>query len=234
MIGGRSTSKEFMDDMSIADDRIDAALRELSVISRFLGGDRVSVSGIARMTETAPNGHPLRILDCGAGGSDLVHALKALARPVHVTALDLNFRACHYSGKRLSPLSVVNGSAFQLPFRDRSFDIVHAALFCHHFNEAELHLILTEWSRVARVGIVINDLQRSVLALLGISLLTKFFSHSAMVRHDAPLSVRRGFLRKELSDVACGFGEVTITHHWAFRWLVSIAFTGERRGGIRV
>jgi len=234
MIGGRSTSREIMDDMSITDERIDAALQELSVISRFLGGDRVSVSGIARMTETAPNGHPLRILDCGSGGSDLVHALKSLACPVHVTALDLNFRACHYSGKRLSPLSVVNGSAFRLPFRDRSFDIVHAALFCHHFDEAELRMILTEWSRVARIGIVINDLQRSVLALVGISLLTKFFSHSAMVRHDGPLSVRRGFLKKELSDIASGFGELTITHHWAFRWLVSIAFTGERRGGIRI
>jgi len=234
MLGGRSTSREFIDDMSITDERIDAALQELSVIGRFLGGDRVSVSGIARMAQTAPNGCPLRILDCGAGGSDLVHALKALAHPVHVTALDLNFRACYCSGKRLSPLSVINGSAFRLPFRDGSFDIVHAALFCHHFNEAELQMILTEWSRVARLGIVINDLRRSVWAFVGITLLTSLFSRSEMVRHDGPISVRRGFLKTELSDSFSGFGTVTITRHWAFRWLVSIVFPEERLGGIRI
>jgi ubiquinone/menaquinone biosynthesis C-methylase UbiE len=234
MLGARSTYREIMDDMSITDDRIDAALEELTVINRLLGGDRVSISGIARITGSAPTNRPLRILDCGAGGSDLVHALKALACPVQVTALDLNFRACHYSGKRLSPLNVVNGSAFRLPFRERSFDIVHAALFCHHFNEAELRLILTEWSRVARIGIVINDLRRSVLALLGITLLTRLFSRSAMVRHDGPLSVRRGFLKKELSNIASGFGEVIITRHWAFRWLISIALTEGRLGGIRI
>jgi len=232
MLGVRSTSREIMDDMSITDDRIDAALDELTVINRFLGGDRVSISGIARITGSASTDRPLRILDCGAGGSDLVHALKALACPVHITALDLNFRACRYSGKRLSPLSVVNGSAFRLPFRDRTFDIVHAALFCHHFTDPELGELLTEWSRVARIGIVINDLHRSIWALLGITLLTRLFSHSVMVRHDGPLSVRRGFLKKELSDIASGFGTVTITHHWAFRWLVSIALTEERLGRI--
>jgi ubiquinone/menaquinone biosynthesis C-methylase UbiE len=234
MLGARSTSKEIIDDMSITDERIDAALEELTVINRLLGGDRVSISGIARITDSAPTGRPLHILDCGAGGSDLVHALRALDRPFRVTALDLNFRACQYSRTRISPLSVVNGSAVRLPFRDRSFDIVHAALFCHHFNAIELNEMVAEWSRVARVGIVINDLRRSVWAFIGITLLTSLFSHSAIVRHDGPLSVRRGFVKKELSDIASRHGSVTITRHWAFRWLVSIAFPEDHHGGIQI
>lgn len=234
MLGARSTSREIMDDMSINDERIDAALEELTVINRLLGGDSVSISGIARLTGSATNDRPLRILDCGAGGSDLVHALKALARPVHVTALDLNFRACQYSWTHTPSLSVVNASTFRLPFRDRSFDIVHAALFCHHFTEAELDELLAEWARVARVGIVVNDLQRSVWAFLGITLLTSLFSRSAMVRHDGPISVRRGFLKKELSDITSHHRTVTITRHWAFRWLVSIEFPEERHGGRQI
>ncbi len=234
MLGARSTSREFIDDMSITDERIDAALEELTVINRVLGGDRVSISGIARITGSTPTNIPLHILDCGAGGSDLVHALRALDRPFQVIALDLNYRTCQYSRTRVLPLSVVNGSAFQLPFRDRSFDIVHAALFCHHFSAAELNGMLAEWSRVARVGIVINDLRRSIWAYLGITLLTFLFSRSAMVRHDGPISVRRGFLKKELSDIASRHGTVTITRHWAFRWLVSIAFLKHRYGGIQI
>lgn len=223
-----------MDDMSINDERIDAALAELSVINRLLGGDRVSTSGIRRTTETIPIDRPLEILDCGAGGSDLVHALREFGRPFHVTALDLNFRACQYSRTRLSPPSVVNGSALRLPFCDRSFDIVHAALFCHHFAGPELDGLLAEWSRVARVGIVINDLRRSVWAFLGITLLSSLFSRSSMVRHDGPVSVRRGFLKKELSAIASRHGTVTITRHWAFRWLVTIKFPEDHLAEIQI
>jgi ubiquinone/menaquinone biosynthesis C-methylase UbiE len=220
MLGARSTSLEMIDDMSITDERIDDALQELKVINRFLGGDHVSRIGIARLTRTLPKNRPLRMLDCGAGGSNLAGVLRLVDRTVEVTALDLNLRACHYSALHVPLMSVVNGSAFRLPFRDRSFDVVHASLFCHHFNASELRVLLAEWSRVARLGIVINDLQRSAIAFLAITILTRLFSYSTMVRNDAPISVRRGFLQKELSEITSGYSRVSITRHWAFRWLV--------------
>lgn len=222
MLGPRSTSLEMIDDMSITDERIDDALKELKVINRFLGGDNASRVGVARLIRTLPKNLPLRMLDCGAGGSDLSSVLQSFGREVKVTALDLNLRACHHSALRAPPLSVVNGSALRLPFRDRSFDIVHASLFCHHFNSNDLRVLLAEWSRVARIGIVINDLQRSAIAFLAITILTQIFSRSEMVRHDAPVSVRRGFSKKELSEITSGYGRVSISRHWAFRWLVSI------------
>lgn len=222
MLGARSTSLEMIDDVSIADERIDHALKELKVINRFLGGDYVSRLGIAQLTRTLPKNLPLRILDCGAGGSDFAGVVRSIDRTVDVTALDLNSRACHYSALHRPSLNVVNGSAFRLPFRDRSFDIVHASLFCHHFRADELRVLLSEWSRVACVGIVINDLRRSAVAFLAITLSTQLFSRSIMVRHDAPVSVQRGFLKRELSEITSGYGRVSITRHWAFRWLVSI------------
>jgi ubiquinone/menaquinone biosynthesis C-methylase UbiE len=222
MLGPRSSSLEMIDDMSIADERIDDALRELNVINHFLGGDQVSRIGIARMRRKLPKNAPLHILDCGAGGSNLANIVRLVDRPVKVTALDLNLRACRYSALNVPSLNVVNGSAFRLPFRDRSFDVVHASLFCHHFNASELRVLLAEWSRVARFGIIINDLQRSAIAFHAIAMLTRLLSHSAMVRNDAPISVRRGFLKKELTEIIEEFGQVSITWHWAFRWLVSI------------
>jgi ubiquinone/menaquinone biosynthesis C-methylase UbiE len=234
MLGLRSTSLEMIDDMSITDERIDDALRELKVINRFLGGDHVSRVGIARLTRTLPKDFPLRILDCGAGGSNIAGVLRSLDRAVDVTALDLNLRACQYSTLHFPSLNVVNGSAFRLPFRDRSFDIVHASLFCHHFSTKDLRLLLSEWSRVARIGIVINDLQRSTIAFLAISFLTRVFSHSIMVKNDAPISVRRGFLKKELSEITCEYTKVAITRHWAFRWLVSIELTGKSNVGFSI
>jgi ubiquinone/menaquinone biosynthesis C-methylase UbiE len=222
MLGPRSTSLEMIDDMSITDERIDDALKELNVINHFLGGDHVSRIGIARMVREVPRHVPLHILDCGAGGSNLASVLHLRDRRVEVTALDLNLRACQLSAKHDHPMNIVNGSAFRLPFHDRSFDIVHASLFCHHFNPGDLHALLAEWIRVARLGIVINDLQRSAIAYLAITMLTRIFSRSIMVRNDAPISVRRGFLRKELTEITSGYGPVSISWHWAYRWLVSI------------
>ncbi len=178
MLGPRSTSLEMIDDMSITDERIDEALEELKVINRFLGGDRVSRIGIDRIARRLPMSLPLRILDCGAGGSHLASILRLRDRRVEVTALDLNLRACHVSSLHDPSMNVVNGSAFRLPFRDRSFDVIHASLFCHHFKPGELRVLLAEWSRVARLGIVVNDLQRSTVAFFAITMLTLLFSHS--------------------------------------------------------
>jgi SAM-dependent methyltransferase len=228
MLGARSSSLEMIDDMSVTDERIDDALKELKVINRFLGGGKVSRLGVAQLTRTLPKDLPLSILDCGAGGSDLPKVLNSLDRRVEVTALDLNLRACHYTVSNDPSSRVVNASALRLPFRDRSFDVVHASLFCHHFGAKQLRVLLAEWSRVSRLGIVINDLQRSVWAYIGITILTRLFSRSMMVRNDAPLSVRRGFQKNELLEVTSGYGQVTISRHWAFRWLISIELPGKR------
>jgi ubiquinone/menaquinone biosynthesis C-methylase UbiE len=228
MLGSRSSSLEMIDDMSIKDQRIDDALDELKVINRFLGGDRISRVGIRRLARRHPQNRPLRVLDCGAGGSDLTDILSSVGRRVEVTALDLNLRASQYSALKSPSQLVVNGSAFRLPFRDDAFDIVHASLFCHHFGASDLRLLLTEWSRVARLGIVINDLERSIVAYLGITIVTQMFSRSVMVKNDGPISVRRGFTRGELVEAVAEVGRATISRHWAFRWLVVLELSGTR------
>jgi ubiquinone/menaquinone biosynthesis C-methylase UbiE len=225
MRGDRCGLTEMIDDMSIDDERLDKAFDELDVINRFLGGEHVSVLGAGRLVQRMPQDHTLTMLDCGAGGSDLCRVLRPLNRNLQVTSLDLNSRACRYTARRSTNSCAVNASALHLPFRDQSFDIVHASLFCHHFGPGELRMLLAEWSRVARVGIVINDLQRSIWAYIGIRLLTGLFSRSVMVRHDGPVSVRRGFLREELIEIVSEFGEAVVSWHWAFRWLVVIHLT---------
>ncbi len=220
----RSTNKEIMDDVSIDDERVDEALRELSVINRWLGGDSTSRAGVRTLLDRNPHRERLTILDVGAGGSDLAETVQSLHPAVKVTALDLNFRACEYSAHAHSHLHVVCGSVFALPFRERSFDIVHVSLFLHHCTEDELGRILPSLCAVARIGVVVNDLHRSIFAFAGIWLLTSIFSRSAMIKHDGPLSVRRAFLRGDLEQLFDALPEIsyTIRHRWAFRWLACL------------
>jgi 2-polyprenyl-3-methyl-5-hydroxy-6-metoxy-1,4-benzoquinol methylase len=222
MVFSRSAQKEIMDDFSIQDERIDEALRELTVINRWLGGHETSRKGLQNMMKHIPSIEAISILDVGAGGSDL--AVASLRAGITITSLDLNIRACEYSARLHPSVTVLDGSVLALPFKERSFDIIHASLFLHHFTEDELRGILPALLATARYGIVINDLRRSVLAYWGITLFTRLFSRSTMVKNDGPISVRRGFARSELVRLCASLptSSYVIHRRWAFRWLVCI------------
>lgn len=220
----RSTHKEIMDDISIQDSRLTDALKELSVINKYLGGDAVSRKGISELVKQIPGKNNISILDVGSGGSDLSRSLPASDRTFSLTALDINVGACTYSRSIHHGLSVVNGSVLNMPFQEQSFDIVHASLFLHHFTVNELHTIIVSLYQVSRYGVVINDLRRSLLAYIGIAALTQLFSRSSMVKNDGPLSVRRGFVKKELEQLCSQLpaASFSIRRMWAFRWCVII------------
>jgi hypothetical protein len=84
--------------------------------------------------------------------------------------------------------------------------------------------LLKEFLRISKIGIIINDLQRSFFALVGIKILTVLFSKSEMIKNDAPISVKRGFNRFELTSVFRNSGILNyrIKRKWAFRWMIVI------------
>lgn len=230
MIGGRRNIHEVMDDLAVDEGDLGRALRELSIINRWLGGDRVSRLGVQRILRFLPPARRVTVLDVGAGGSDLPRALAPLGRQFDVTALDVNPRAGEFARNYGRPVTVIVGSAHALPFDEGSFDIAHVSLFLHHCSDEEASALLRNLSRIARYGIVINDLHRHAIAYVSISLLTRLFSRSAIVRHDAPVSVLRAFLRRELEALfpAELRTTVSISWHWAFRWCVSASLANPR------
>ncbi len=83
--------------------------------------------------------------------------------------------------------------------------------------------ILKWMDQNARRGFFINDLHRNAIAHHSIKLLTTLFSRSYLVKNDAPLSVLKGFKRKELRDhlELAGIRNYQIEWKWAFRWLIT-------------
>ena len=76
----------------------------------------------------------------------------------------------------------------------------------------------------AEKGFFIADLHRHPLAYYSIKLLTGLFSKSYLVKNDAPLSVLRGFSRKEWEALLAqpGIKNYSIRWKWAFRWLIIV------------
>lgn len=229
----RTEGEEWMDDPSVKGEDLYRALRNLHWINRLLGGHRATFSVLRPLLRRRPS---LEILDVGTGlGDHLVPLVTAADRHqtrVLATGIDLNPRTVGYGRAwldRTLPLSLRSrvqlriADALHLPYEDDSFDVVHAALFLHHFHGSEAVQLLREMSRVSRLGIIVNDLHRHPLAYAGIWLLTRLLPVSPMVRQDGPLSVRRAFRRSELTALfqTAGLRRPRICWHWPFRWTCS-------------
>jgi ubiquinone/menaquinone biosynthesis C-methylase UbiE len=233
----RSMELELMDDLSIGDRRLTDALADLRTINKFLGGYSTSLYGIERRV-TQIGGRSLHLLDIGCGGGDFAEAFLNWMRArypsvdARVTCIDSNQATIDWARGKLSEslpadltskATVVCCDAFSLPFADKEFDIVHASLFTHHFPADDIVRLLREMRRCASIGVIVNDLHRHNVALQAITFLSRALNACQMVKHDGPLSVRRAFTRDELQRIAsaAGIGNVSLTWHWAFRWLLA-------------
>lgn len=180
-------------------------LRDLRLINRWLGGVALSAAAIEAL---AAHRGDLSILDVGTGGADIPIALLADAarRGVRVQVVGLDSRPEILDAAALAAPAVTStpglalrvGDGRSLPYPDRSFDVVHASLVLHHLEPADASVLLTEMARVARLGIVVNDLDRGRLAWLGAWLLGHLLTTNRYTRHDAPLSVRRAYRLDEM------------------------------------
>jgi 2-polyprenyl-3-methyl-5-hydroxy-6-metoxy-1,4-benzoquinol methylase len=225
----RNYNKEIMDDFSITDDRIDKALEELKIINIFLGGNSISLKAIKYLIKQKKLDNVIDILDVGSGGASLFDkvqsSLKRKIPKVNWTSIDLNIEACRFEKKTLHGNNVVCCNAYRLPFKKKTFEIVHASLFLHHFSEKDIIQLLKRFCETCRSGIIINDLRRNLFAYIGIIILTTLFSRSEMVKNDGPLSVRRGFVKSDLTKILlkAGILNYKIKRKWAFRWMIIIS-----------
>jgi len=210
---------ELMDDFSIRDSRIDDALKELKIINNYLGGVSTTVSALKYFTRDKLLS--IKIIDVGSGSSDNLIIAKNTYPNLQIISVDKNISVLNYSKNSLQK---IDSDAYHPPFKDECCDIVHIALFLHHFNEDQIEKLLNEFLRICKKGIIINDLQRSLLALAGIKLLTVLFSKSILVKNDAPVSVKRSFNKSEIINFLrkSGISNYIIKYKWAFRWMVVI------------
>jgi ubiquinone/menaquinone biosynthesis C-methylase UbiE len=192
-------------------------LRDLRRVNRFLGGTRLSrraIDALLRATAGAPSAtiepSPIRLLDVGTGDADipiaLLSAWRAAGRSLEVIAIDSRpevvAAARDSSGAADIPgLELAVADGLELPYADGSFDVAHASMVVHHLEPDEAIALLREMSRVARLGIVVNDLARGRLAWVGAWLIAHLLTGNAFTRHDAPLSVQRAYTLKEATTL---------------------------------
>ena len=188
---------------------LDANLRDLRRLNRLFAGVALSRWGVDRLIDGLDR--PATILDVGTGGADIPVALLADARwrgrSVEVTAVDSRPEILAAARRARPVLDRVPGlklalvDAQRLPYPNETFDVGHASLVIHHLDEAEAVRFLAELGRVSRLGVVVNDLDRTQLALAGAWLSGRLLARSRFTRDDAPASVRRAWRPAEVSEL---------------------------------
>ncbi len=212
----RSIEPELLD-LGVPPEEAVASLRDLRLVNRWLGG-RSSLRA-AVLPLLAPGS---RLLDVGCGSGDLLADLGAHIRHSFLP-VGLDIKSLHLLQAPHQVRKVV-GDARALPFSDRSFDVVAASLFLHHFDPHEVAGALTELARCARRAVVINDLRRAWVPYAFARVVFPLVFRSRVSVDDGLLSIRRGFTRHELETAFrdSGIGSVQIESRFPYR-LVAIA-----------
>jgi 2-polyprenyl-3-methyl-5-hydroxy-6-metoxy-1,4-benzoquinol methylase len=217
----RSYTKELLDANNIPFDDIKRNMQELNTINTLLGGHAITKNGIKQFLQ---GNNKLHICEIGCGGGDNLQAISKIKNTNFTfTGIDLKKECIDFAKAQYS---LLNANWLASDYSSVNFetkpDVIFSSLFCHHFTEDQLVFMLQWMKTNSTKGFFINDLQRNTIAYYLIKWITTLFSKSYLVKNDAPLSVARGFHKKEWQAIfeKVGIKNYTIQWKWAFRYLI--------------
>ena len=221
----RSYQKELMDrdDIPFAD--MAQTLKELNVVNSTLGGHNITIQALKQLLDEKET---VIVCEIGCGGGDNLFAIHKYCVKHNIAAsfigIDMNTECIAFAKQQYAqlPCRWICSDYALVEFNDEKPGVIFSSLFCHHFTDEQLSFMLPWLRRNSSLGFFINDLHRHWLAFYLIKYITKFFSKSYLVKHDASLSVARSFKKEEWKALLnkAGINNFNITWKWAFRWLV--------------
>lgn len=225
----RSNAPEMMDDFDMKGDILKDALDKIAKINQLLGGNKITIEGVKSLLKDKQTVTPIRILDIGCGNGDMLRALAQYAVKhklnFSLTGIDANAFTVQHA-KQLS----INYPNINFECKDifenlkEEYDIMLCTLTLHHFKDEEITNLLSNILPAIKVGIVINDLQRSALAYYLFKALCFAFNLNYMSREDGLTSILRGFKKVDLSNYSSllKLKSFSIKWKWAFRyqWII--------------
>ncbi len=205
LLNARSTAHEMLDAEHLDLLELRRNLREMAMLNRLPGGIGSSVRAVERLLGEQTEA---TVLDVGTGSGDFAKRLRR-RRHVEVIASDLRPEVLEIAARNLAGtnhVTLLNADARDIPLADGEVDVAHASLLMHHFDPDDAVRAFAEMRRVARLGVVINDLRRGLLPFAMTAAAVLALSRGAYTRHDGVLSARRAYTLAELDTLAARAG----------------------------
>jgi SAM-dependent methyltransferase len=197
----RIRGHEILDEDNLDPALVVRSMGDVARANRFFGGSSAAVAEIEMALKKAQG--TLTLLDVGTGVGDVPDRARKRASKTGISIRTVGIDAAEElaAASRQRHDAVVVGDGLKLPFADRSFDVVLASQILHHFDDSNSIALLTEMNRVAKVRVVVSELRRSWLAVIGLWLGSFLLRFHPVSRHDGIVSIRRGFTCPELEDL---------------------------------
>ncbi|SDZ85254.1 methyltransferase domain-containing protein [Pedobacter hartonius] len=229
----RSTAPEIMDDFTMEGEILKDALDKIASINQLLGGNKITMEGVELLISEQPKQVPVRITDIGCGNGDMLRALADYAIKNKLNfilhGIDANNYTIEHARSLSSDYPNISYECTDIFDRQKPFQtcgIFLCTLTLHHFKDEEIIALLRRISEAARLGFVINDLQRSAVPYYLFKALCFVFRLNYMSREDGLVSILRGFKRADLLSYSkkLELKNFLIRWKWAFRyqWIVKL------------
>ena len=188
-----------------------SALRSLLWVNRLFGGNRMHRRLLQRAVAGLSRDRDLYLMEVASGRADVLRAaVPYLHWPKERLRISLLDRSAEHLPTSDWPASLpqperIAADALEIPLADNSVDIVSNCLFLHHLSPVQVVRYLQEALRVARIAIVVNDLERSWLHYQ-LARLMSLVDPSRLSKHDGPVSVRQAYTKAEVAALAAASG----------------------------
>jgi 2-polyprenyl-3-methyl-5-hydroxy-6-metoxy-1,4-benzoquinol methylase len=228
----RTDETETMDDFAMEGEILRDTLDKIAKINQLLGGNQLTLRGVQHLIRNISKSNEISIVDVGCGNGDMLRTLADFGLINNFKFQLLGIDANNFTIKHARKLSEKYANIayrcediFDKPFGELKCDIILCTLTLHHFKDNEIIHLLQVFNANSKIGIVINDLQRSAVAYRLFQALCFVFRLNDMSREDGLISILRGFKKQELINFSdkLNFSNYKIRWKWAFRyqWIIS-------------
>lgn len=227
----RTDEVEIMDNFAMKGEILREALDKIAKINQFLGGNKLTLHGVQKLLKTIPKNQEVTIADIGCGNGDMIRKLADFGAVNDLNLKLIGIDANDFTVKYAQKLSIlypniryVKLDIFDPKFENLKYDVALCTLTLHHFKNNEIEKLLHVFYDNSKIGIVVNDLHRSMVSYRLFQVLCMVFNLNKMSKQDGLVSILRGFKKQELMDFSekLQFKKYSIQWKWAFRyqWII--------------
>lgn len=222
----RYLGDELMDSASDLD-QLQAVFKDIDRCNRYLGGLRINLQALKTIFKKAPQ-QSYTILDVGCGDGEMLRAVVDWSKKsnfkVKCFGVDLNEAALEIARSKSTEYPEIDYMNINVENWNREkypVDVVLCTLTLHHIAPENIGTFLTAISKIGSRGVIINELQRSVISHVLFKLFSLIFIRTQMAKTDGAISIKRSFTREDLQSFAgqLPLMDHRIIWHWAFRYL---------------
>jgi len=196
---------ELMDRPQPVSSELEQDLRSIRQLNRWFGSHRLVCLFVRRWIKPGDN---VRVADLASGSGDIPRLIVDRARKigarVEIIALDRQSATLEIARKLSGDypeISFIEADILEFKPPD-GYDLVLCSLALHHFSDEDAVRVLQRCRELSQKFVLVSDLRRGWLGMMGVYLLTALIFRAPMTRYDARLSMARAFSFAELDDLA--------------------------------